>query len=266
MDLDFDAYIENKLSPHLVKTVDDLNFYGNTTPLTEESFVESKGDYQIYNLGEIVKKYYKINKYNFRGKFDFVSPEQKIGFFGCSFTFGEGVDDGWIFKDIVENKFGCNCFNFGTLGASIEYIAYTFNAATRVINFDKAAIITLPDIYRSMYLQSNSTNTSHRNISHSTKTGYTKLDDTVKSIYMLPDDFFVQRAITNINWIVSTARQKGMRVFLTSWSNETYEILRRIFPKLSMDEMFPYIDRGIDDLHPGLQSHRRFAEQIMSVI
>lgn len=266
MDLDFDAYIKNKLSPHLVKTVDDLKFYGNITPLIDEDFVEHKGNYRIYNLGEIVKKHYKINKYNFRGKFDFVSPEQKIGFFGCSFTFSEGVDDGWIFKDIVENKSGCNCFNFGTLGASIEYIAYTFNAASRVINFDKAAIITLPDIYRSIYLQSNSKDTSHRNISHSTKTGYKKLDDAVKIVYMLPEEIFVQRAITNINWIVSTAKQKGMRVFLTSWSEETYEILHRIFPKSTLNEMFPYIDRAADNLHPGLQSHRKFAEQVMSVI
>lgn len=266
MDLNFNTYIKNKLSPNLVKTVDDLKFYGNKTTLPDESFVKHDGDYRVYNIGGSIKQHYKINNYNFRGKFDFLGTRQKIGLFGCSFTFGELVDDGYIFSDIIENKSGYNCFNFGVLGSSIEYIAYTFNAASSVIDFDKAVIITFPDIYRSIYLQSNTEDTIHRNISHSVKTNYKKLDDAVKMIYMLPEEVFVQRAIANINWIVSTAKQKGIQVFLTSWNKDTYKILRRIFPDSTLNEMFPYIDYAADNLHPGLQSHQKFAEQVMSVI
>ena len=266
MDINFDEYKKNKLSPLMVKTVDDLKFYGNITPLTDDAFVKQSNEFRIFNLGETIKQDYKINEYNFRGKFDFSSTYRKVGFFGCSFTFGELVNDGLIFKDIVENNSNYNCFNFGILGTDIESIAYTFNAACRVINFDKAIIITLPDIYRSMYLESNKKGTVHRSISHSTKTKYKKIDDTVKTIYTLPPEFFIQRAITNINWIVSTAKQKGMRVSLTSWSEETYKILSHVFPAVTMDEMFPYIDRATDNLHPGQQSHAKFAEQVLSAI
>ena len=90
---------------------------------------------------------YQINRYGYRGE-NWSFNRQSIGFFGCSFTFGVGVNKS--VGDYVQEKLSVDCINMGQPGASAITILKTF---TNFIKFHPVdfAIITLPSFSRVYY-------------------------------------------------------------------------------------------------------------------
>jgi hypothetical protein len=112
--------IYEALSANLTKTTkilkkpisEKLGFAYRPFINSEEEKVVKPGDWQ-----------YRINKYNFREPWNFEAHTPKIGFFGCSFTFGEGIEYPDTFVNIVGT---------GTL-ADYETLTLSTTAATSKI-------------------------------------------------------------------------------------------------------------------------------------
>lgn len=120
----------------------DLTLYmkelKNSDRLPRELFVNNNGLYglrpniQVLATTSDFSIIYKINSQGLRDKeYDFTKPKGKIRIlaFGDSFTFGEGVEYGNRFTDIIEKSFpNLEVINFGVPGYGLDRILIKFAA------------------------------------------------------------------------------------------------------------------------------------------
>ena len=260
----------SRLSPARVKTLEDLRSFGALRPeLFEEVMHEqSTAPYQIKMIqsgeGKFWKKdpwYYTINEYNFRDLWDFEDKRKRIGFFGCSFTAGEGIESSNLHVNIVATHFDLNVFNFGSGGASIERVARTFSAVNSLIDLDYA-VVTLPAWHRQLHI--GELGDMINLIPAYPHLGFEKLCKTMTS---LEEDYYATRAASNINWIYDVAKHKGVKILFSSWDHTTNAFCKQIVQENTINP-FPNIDdkQARDRMHPGVKSQQAHADQIIKGI
>jgi len=260
-------------SPANVKEVEDLRVFGIETAQARNYYkLKSKlpffkqTAYETLAVNQAEEdildpntdwKYY-INKYGFRNEWDLTSKKEKIGFFGCSFTFGEGIHNDDTFASIVSKALDMNPINVGVGGSGLERTARTFAAATKVIDFDYA-VVTLPAWFRQMHV------TKHGKIINIIPSypheDFEKLNELFSSV---DEDFFVNQAISYVNWIGDIAKANNINLILSSWDHPLNELCQLIYPNNTIDP-FPNIDDKCarDKMHPGPKSQAAHAEQII---
>tara|TARA_B100000900_G_scaffold298805_1_gene257318 strand:- start:669 stop:1484 length:816 start_codon:yes stop_codon:yes gene_type:complete len=257
---DFTPYL--KISPANIKTVSDLRAFGKESQLVnqgyellacnqwEEKLLNPKTDWKYY-----------INEFGFRNDWNLNSKKETIGFFGCSFTFGEGIHNDDMFVSIVSKALDMNPINIGVGGAGLERTVRTFASASNVIKFDYA-VLTLPAWTRQMHV----TNEGEliNIIPYYPHNGFEKLSAIYSSF---DEDFFVNQAILYVNWIGDIAKANNIKLILCSWDDPLNELCKFIFPKDTI-EPFPDIDDKCarDKMHPGPKSQAAHAEQIIKAI
>tara|TARA_B110000503_G_scaffold142949_1_gene241773 strand:- start:2391 stop:3218 length:828 start_codon:yes stop_codon:yes gene_type:complete len=255
-----------KLMPSRVSTLNDLIPFGF---LNEESYSKNfKNNNEFIELNTVqdseLEEFknnpwtYVIGKYNFRNTWNFDSSKPRIGFFGCSFTFGEGIKNEHTFVDIVSKNLNLNPFNFGSAGSGVERVARLFSAATSVIDFD-SVVITLPGWHRQLHIDhlGNMINL----IPHYPHCGFEKMSDVLTS---LDEDYYIVRAATAVNWMYDIARYKNIKLIFSSWDHPQNEFCQLAFTDNTIDP-FPNIDDKCarDKMHPGIKSQAAHAEQII---
>lgn len=255
-----------KTSPANIKTVSDLRVFGKTHRVFKQSIPFVKQGFELLACNQAEEKIldpekdwkYSINEYNFRNSWNLESEKRNIGFFGCSFTFGEGIHNDDMFVNIVAKELDMNPINLGMGGSGLERVARTFAAAAKVINFDYA-VLTLPAWIRQMHItpQGDIINIipawPHKD--------YEKLNDLFTNV---DDDFFINQSITFINWMYDVAKANNIKILLCSWDHPLNELCKLMFPDNTI-KPFPNIDDKCarDKMHPGPKSQRAHAEQII---
>lgn len=201
---------------------------------------------------------YHINKYGFRNEWDLDSKKEKIGFFGCSFTFGEGIHNDDTFVNIVSNALDMTPINVGVGGSGLERTTRTFSAATKVIDFDYA-VVTLPAWFRQLHVTKEGKLINI--IPYYPHNDFEKLNEIYSSF---DEDFFVNQAISYVNWIGDIATANNIKLILCSWDHPLNELCQLIYPDTTIDP-FPNIDDKCarDKMHPGPKSQAAHAEQII---
>lgn len=251
-----------------VITLRDLSKFG--VPFQFEWTEENKNNGYMYkpfiNLKEekIVKPgdwQYKINLYNFREPWNFNSKQKKIGFFGCSFTFGEGIEYENTFVKIASKELDMNPFNFGIGGSSIQRIARTFSAALKVIALD-CIVVTLPHWSRQMYVDSHG-----KIINLIPYWPHSSFTDINNQLLKVKEDYYIVQSISFISWIYDLAIERNIKLVLSSWDSELNKLCKNLYPNLTIDT-FPIIDDKCarDKMHPGEKSHKAHAEQIVNKV
>jgi len=258
-----------KLAPCKVSALEDLRPFGALRPeLFEEKLSMAPGPYQIKIMQGGEEKfwnkdpwYYIINEYNFRGVWDFTDKRKRIGFFGCSFTMGEGIQDSNQYTNIVAENFDLNVFNFGSGGSGIERVSRTFSAVNSIVSLDYA-VVTLPAWHRQLH--TGEMGDMINLIPSYPHLGFEKL---CKLLTSLDEDYYATRAITNINWILDVAKFKGIKVLFSSWDHTTNATCKILLPDNTLNP-FPNIDDKCarDRMHPGIKSQQAHAEQIIKAI
>lgn len=262
-----------RTSPSNIKSLKDLRIFGRTHESLRQrlSFVKqgfellscNNAEEQLVKQSEIKPSdwKYKINEYNFRNDWNFDDTRKKIGFFGCSFTFGEGISDDDLFVNIVSNHFSLNSFNLGVGGAGLERVARTWASANKVIKFDYA-ILTLPAWSRQMHL------TSQGEIINIIPQWPHKDYEKIYGVFnSLDEDFYVNHAITYVNWIVDVAEKNNIKILLSSWDYPLNELCEQMYPELTIEPFRNLDDKcARDKMHPGPKSQRAYAETIIRAI
>lgn len=266
-DLELEPYA--RLMPSKVKSLDDLVPFGYLGyEKYRKYFLRRKPFVEIETVQASEKEgykqdpwMYKINRYNFRGSFNTSSKKDRIGFFGCSFTFGEGVKEENTFSNLVGNHFDLNTFNFGIGGAGLERVAKTFSAVNSIVDLDYA-VVTLPTWFRQLHLddKGNMVNII-AGLPHKT---FPELSNFLTSA---SDDYYVVRASSLINWMYDIAKYKGIKLIFSSWDYAVNHFCQLSFPDVTI-RPFPNIDdkQARDKMHPGVKSHRAHADQIIEAI
>jgi hypothetical protein len=204
---------------------------------------------------------YYVNKYNFRDPWNLNSLNPKIGFFGCSFTFGEGIESKDTFAQIVAKECNFEPLNFGISGASVHRVARTFSAVTNLIDLDYA-VFTLPQWHRQLYAdnEGNAINLipgwPHKD--------YEKINEKVAE---LDEEFFIVQAASFVTWIYDIAKLRNIKLILSSWDHPLNDLCKVMYPNNSILP-FPNIDDKCarDNAHPGPLSHAAHAKQIVRKI
>lgn len=255
-------------SPCRIKELIDLRKLG-TFPLERWQRYQVDDDHAIFtwvgkNEDKIVKPgdwTYYINKYLFRDQWNLESTKPKIGFFGCSFTFGEGVKSEDTFVQKVAKETNLEPFNFGAGGASIQRIARTFSAATNLIDLEYA-VITFPAWHRQLF-----TNAEGHSINLIPGWPHDGFEDILDKLADLPEDYYVVQAVSFVNWIYDVAKSKNIKLILSSWDHPMNDICRVMYPENTIMP-FPNIDdkKARDKMHPGPLSHNSHALQIINKI
>ena len=255
-----------KFMPSLVETIEDLRSYGFLNLNKYDEKFNNGQDYITINTVQDSELEmfdqdpwnYTIGKHNFRGTYNLNDTRKNVGFFGCSFTFGEGIKHEDTFVDIVSKRFDLNPFNFGIAGSGVERVARLFSAATSVIDFDYA-VVTLPGWHRQLHIEPDGTMINL--IPHWPHSGYEKLTDLLTKV---DEEYYVVRAATAINWMYDIAKYKGIKLIFSSWDHPQNEFCRLAFPNNTINP-FPNIDDKCarDKMHPGPKSQQAHADQII---
>lgn len=206
---------------------------------------------------------YYINDWLFRENWNCNTPK-KVGFFGCSVTFGIGVPSELTFVKQVESYYGSEnyeCINLGTPGAGIQRISKIVRTSSKIFNFD-AAIVTLP--------------TPTRFLSHSGHRGLIDFSPAFipeeckkeyKNIYVgLHNNDFVSLMFDYIDLISLIFEKQNIPVLWGTWDDHTQRILEISKPPESILPMIihhPSVGFARDGGHPGPAAHKAYANSII---
>lgn len=207
--------------------------------------------------------FYRINQYGFRGVWRLDPSSIKIGFFGCSNTFGLGINEPFIFPKLVEKYFQTGkveSLNLGCTGSSVQRIAKLLSASLKFIRFN-LVILNLPTSSRFLVTSQlrqlqdlNPRKAEHeRDEKHKVIQILSQLD-----LDMITSDY--------IKWMLTELKTLGINSLWTSWCPDTYSVLESLIDK---DYLLPSADltkesQGArDGQHPNEQWHRTQAEHII---
>jgi hypothetical protein len=216
---------------------------------------------------------YYINDYGYRGRWELLPYTKKIGFFGCSCTFGAGVDEQHTFAKIIESYYNTTekkveSFNFGMNGGGVHRMAKLFSEVNNMIEFD-TIVVSLPSPYRFLTLDKNNNYADivpNASFIHAEKE---KLVYSALSINELKSIF-----ADYVRWIWAEAKAKNINVVWGSYSQDAIDSISEfiddvIFWHFGPPEYYniiPYIDYGRDNGHPGIKAHAKYAEEILKVM
>jgi hypothetical protein len=248
----------NILYPGNTKTLKDLRWFGNVIEgyYPEYNFPNTINIKYLNTEEETISKddnwNYTINNYSFRGDWNLDTNRKQIGFFGCSFTLGQGVKDNETFPSIVEQHYqNVSSLNFGVTGASAQRIAKLISAASKVLNFD-VVVITLPSANRLSMIHKAGMLTDLLPYS-------TEYQPLLKVFDQQDLNMIVSDAV---HWI--NAELKNTNILWSSWCDETYKILCDTIDSDNVLPMFPDNDsKARDNQHPSVTVHKLYAHEII---
>lgn len=192
---------------------------------------------------------YRINKYGYRGN-NWSFNNDAIAFFGCSFTFGIGVE-----KDIAtvsQELLNTECYNIGQPGASAITILKTFSSFIKYYPV-KTAIITLPSSDRIYYpvLNNKTSCWEYGNLISNW------ISPNMRSIHTHAYQFF--NADTSLAYLYDyiqmaelSAKLSGTKIIWASWDIATQDFLNSVVEtRHTIDIGDPRLDNARDNIHPG---------------
>ncbi len=273
----FDLYNYNKhvestfssLSTTSFETLGDIRIFGSHwikgNPDGIEVYYTNNFEKKLFDEGKLQRENtwkYSINSYGFRDSWDLTECDKtKIGFFGDSYTYGEGLQTHEIFIDRMQSILDCRAYNVGLGGSSLERITRTFSVFTKFVDID-IAIITVPSIYRELHVDNKG---DIHNISPNWVVPGLS-DDIAKLFSELPDTYQFRKLSFNVNYILDIASARNIKVLFASWDNLTHRMLRVHSPhNTQKKEFITNNDRTARDLtHPGKIPHNNYALQTIN--
>ena len=201
------------------------------------------------------------NSYNFRSG-DLVTTAD-VCYYGCSFTYGIGVELNSRWTNQIDRAMGYSSNNFGVEAIGIDEILNIFTITSRFVNM-KRAVFLLPAASRqtiavpnNMYI--NALPMADQSIQSPEAKHYSSI------WYQLPNEYFIDRAISSIQLIVRLAELQNISCIFATWDNEVFDIL----PAVKVPEVFTtevFAAKGSDGLHPGVVYHTHLAQEVIKLL
>jgi hypothetical protein len=206
---------------------------------------------------------YKINSHGFRGK-EWKFKKGFIPFFGCSYTFGIGVEKN--ISTLIEEQTGRKCINVGIPGGSLPTVLKSFNIFNN-IQPSQCAVITLPALDRIPNPKRNKANQwEYHNILPNMENTRSDFEKVYRA---LTHDYFIATALDYIAWAQTTAKLTNTRLYWSSWHDDTMSLINAC---VNRENIFYYnygnnqVDLGRDNGHWGPQSTARWATNLIEFL
>jgi len=215
---------------------------------------------------------YYFNRYGFRFSDD-IPNKIDIGAFGCSFTAGLGLPTYMLWHQLLSN----NSLNFGVSGASTKTVMDLFLITSKHIQMDKAVFLlpsynriqlacTHPTLNRVSYLSLVPALQSKLALFHGVD-----CDGVFKNI---TDEEQVKLFKNDVYLVDHISKERGIKVYMSSWDSKTYEILQQLKVKnivvlpawCSTSKEQADTDLARDKKHPGPIHHQQWVDKIKELI
>jgi hypothetical protein len=207
---------------------------------------------------------YTINQYGFRDVWRNKAKRPNIGFYGCSNTFGEGVESSKHWTTLLSKHYNMCKYNFGVGGASALRIARTFVATQQVLNLNYAVIL-LPALHRVDYAEISENGATEMQMLPWKNPNFSKSQEKKwTDIYATYDNsMFIMNLIYAVSMITESAKAHNVKIVFSSWCGETLYTLGKInAPNLYPNLALKTRDHARDGEHPGPESSKLFAEEL----
>ena len=207
---------------------------------------------------------YTINQYGFRDVWRNKAKRPNIGFYGCSNTFGEGVESSKHWTTLISKHYNMCKYNFGIGGASALRVARTFVATQQVLNLNYAVIL-LPSLHRVDCAEIRENRAAEMQILPWKNPQFTITQEKKwKDIYATYDNsMFIMNLIYAVSIITESAKANKVKIVFASWDPETLYTLGKInAPNLYPNRGLRTQDLARDGGHPGPESSKLFARQL----
>jgi hypothetical protein len=227
---------------------------------------------------------YFVNKLGLRGDSTFRSDKKKVAFFGCSFTFGWGINEVDGFPNIIGRKLfpDHEIINVGMPGTSSDTCTRYFKMITDVVDLDYAFIL-LPPSFRTE-LPCKDDFIKYANLSPNKN----QIPDKIKYKWsawqaLNDDDYLKYRLHKNISFIDQTAQNRDVNVFFSTYDDDDMKYLHEViddnkllpfFEQYELKASFDLtdFDRNLKHLfardghHPGIYSNAIFSKKVINKI
>ena len=262
-------YVKNKSSSR-VSVPEDMLHFGCL------QYTISKGYFDKYSNFGLVKYFskeeedhskkdwpndfsYFINDIGFRGNYPSTDDKRLFAFFGCSITFGQGLPEDKTYADLISKHYNKKYLNLGIPGAGIHRTALTLSAASKIWDI-KTAVINLPPFTRFHYVD----NTNQlQSILLTHNSNQPDIEAIRTSLKNFSDQYLAADSVDAIEWILDIAKSKKINLVLSSWDDDTIQLVRSGFSQNILK--FNTIDEA-RDYHPGIRSHKEFADQVINTL
>mgnify|MGYP001302184242 CR=1 FL=1 len=210
---------------------------------------------------------YKINDYGFRCK-NF-SSEKGIGFFGCSITFGTGLNQEDTWPGIVSNHFNTECWNLAMPGKGLDYCAMFSAMFLQDIlpNLQAICVYMPPSGRKSIIVETTEedeyVSLQNINLDHDKYLNQQQLPVIPHNRFM-KNDFNSEELLINLLWKSSNTflNELGYTAILKGIADD-YGIPFVMINELDVPLFTESADFARDLLHPGKNVHKTIAERIL---
>lgn len=199
-----------------------------------------------------------------------------ICYYGCSVTFGAGVPIEARFSNVLDKKMNYKSNNFAISGIGNYEIFKLFLVTSRFINMKKAVIV-FPDIHRlTLPLAWESKEVCYTRFHPNYYDLYEdkNVRKICKNYYSLPEIFYYDRFLTDLESIIEIAKLKNIELYISSWRVDI-DLLKELTKNHSHVKIIDVMildNKGRDCViqhvgaHPGIDAHNHYAELIAKLI
>jgi hypothetical protein len=206
---------------------------------------------------------YGVNDYGYRGEWDLNSDKKRIGYFGCSNTFGIGVSDNQTFASLLASKYTqFSHYNLGQPGGSINRILKTFIFSAQTLNLNYA-FFNFPSSSRQLivderehYIDLN-VRFKPAEISKKAFRGFLEIRN---------KNTATNEMVTLIDNMILWAKYFNITVFFNNWQSEDNDFLLNTYNREYFFSPIKIVDFGRDKGHPGPATHQNTASEISTKI
>lgn len=224
--------------------------------LNDAEEMRSKKDYEEFS--------YTINDMGFRDHYPDPKESNILAFFGCSFTFGEGLPSKKNFPFLLSHQTEMKMLNLGMPGTGAHRIYLTMLAASNIWNID-TAVVTLPNYARFHYVDSTGNFASILPPHPIEPAEIDKVRISILKTFSEP--YLLAQARDAVQSIILLAKLKGIKLILGSWDMHTRYMINKCFGYETANYV-PNIklETARDNIHPGPKAAMYYKQDLMKRI
>jgi hypothetical protein len=272
--------IKDMLSPNLISSLDSKPLSSECKTLTEDGYgILSSSD----KLEPVLE--YKINRNGFRSQHfeNFNSEDINVLVAGCSFTYGDGLPENYVWGNLLTNKIqskfldkSVQQYNLGTSGGSISLACRNVLAFIRKYDSVDYVYMLLPGFDRSTVVEKIKKDKEYRmkRVYYASPESPLFKDKEVKKFTLDYEPVnSIYHTLVLVQSVIDICKLKGIRLFFGTWISFDKEVYMH-------EKFFGYCDTpawngvsekykshdptlrdtALDAVHPGLNYMEKVAD------
>jgi hypothetical protein len=193
-----------------------------------------------------------------------ISTDVDCCFYGCSMTWGTGVPDTAVWANQLARSMNWSYNNFAVPGVGQEECANLFMVTGRMVKM-RSAIFMLPDPARvTQAFKLDGSFQYHCIGGAPNNTGVINdLKQFHKDYISLPNEYFYNKALRNLEIIARLAELQGIRTLVATWAGtlpQVHNLKAVLVPRAGDDKT------ARDKNHPGCEWHTKIAQRFQTAI